>query len=296
MIMNMLRMNRMMENGWKYIMMLWLPVWLLAACSDKETVVEPSITLSGSEEILMSKEAGTTHVSFTSAREWTVSSSQSWCRVSPTSGLAGSASVTVNVTENTTYDDREATLVIRSETLTKTVTLTQKQCDAIVVAKSAYLVDDEETELNFDVSANVELEVKCSVDWIKKVEAGRALLGHSLSFVVEKNESTEDREGVISITGGDQKQDIKVTQYGKPDYGKVVVVHSNPNFMVPLVTGRKLKGEVFWGDGSREDYAEGLVHTYGEQKQYSTTIEVYGADVVTLQNLVDVAEIDFSEF
>lgn len=296
--------NGIMKNRWKYILMLLFPVWMLAACSDDE-VAPPSVTLSGNgEDILVATAAGSTTLQFTANRDWTVSASSetgTWCRVSPSSGLAGTATVTVTFDENISQNDRTATIVVRAGDQGETpasasVKLVQKQKDAIILSKSAYELDYEETKLEFDVVANVKFDVKVSVDWIKQNTEGRAVEVYPLSFDIEANESAESREGVITVTFGELKQEVKVLQYGKPSQGRIAIVHSNWNFVVPLITGRNLEGTVFWGDGQQEAYTENLTHTFGEQKEYTTVIEMLGADAVTLNDLVEVTEIDLSEF
>lgn len=202
------------------------------------------------------------------------------------------------VAANETYDSRSAEIcfVNEAENVNEKVKIVQMQKDAIVVAQHEYELDAMTTELNFEVNANVEFEVDCSVDWIRQHTESRALEAYPLSFVVDENLTLDDREGVITISSGDLKQEIKVVQRKRADFGRVSIVHSNWNFIVPSFTGKGLMGTIFWGDGQQENYEAGLSHPFAEQKEYVTTIETWGAEYMVLRNIVDVTEIDLSEF
>ncbi|MBQ8442176.1 MAG: BACON domain-containing protein [Bacteroides sp.] len=452
---------------------LWACLFL-SACSDKEEVVNPSIVLSGSGSYVFDTEGGTQTLSFQSAKAWTASSGQGWCKVTPASGMGGSGSITLTVEENATYDERNTNVIIRSEGISQSIVVTQKQkdaltvtsnklevpaqegtaeievkanvsytCeieesarewisvsssralssskvvlriaaneemekregkvvvrsqdmeetvtvyqaaaaptivlsqneytvasqgetltiqlrsnvsyqmimpdgapwlqvvesrafsdythyiqvaandtygsrsaeirfvneaesknevvtivqvqnDAIVVAQEEYVLDAVTTQLDFEVNANVEFDVSVSVDWMKQATESRALTAYPLSFEVEENASKEPREGVISLTAGDLKQDIRIVQKGRVDQGVLSVTHSNWEMVVPVITGRFLEGVVYWGDNTQEVYTENLSHSYSEKKEYTLRMELWGAEEVEFPNLVGVKEIDVS--
>ena len=460
---------------------LWICLWMVG-CSDKgepivdEPVVVPTITLSGAGSCTFASSGGTETLSFTSTQPWTASSGQNWCKVSPSSGAAGTCNVTISVEENATFDERNTSVVIQSGTQKKSVTVTQKQkdaltvtsgklelpadggiakievkanvsfvCeveegasewisvvssrslpssvvelqiakneelakregklvirggdmeetvtvyqegatpaivlsqneytvgsdsdtltiqlksnveyqmivpeeeswlqivesrafsdythyiqvatndtygaryaeihfvneemeldetvkvvqvqnDAIVVAQDEYILDAVTTRLDFEVNANVEFEVAVSVDWIQAKTESRALTAYPLSFVIDENVEVEPREGVISLTYGELKQDIRIVQNGRVDYGLLSVTHSHWNFLVPKITGRYLKGVVRWGDDSEETYTETLFHPYASEKTYTLQIDVWGAEEVEFHNLMGIEEIDVSAF
>jgi hypothetical protein len=69
--------------------------------------------------------AGNHTFTITSSSSWTVSSNQSWCTVSPTSG-SGDRTITATVTGNTGTSSRTATLTVTSGTQTKQVTIQQE--------------------------------------------------------------------------------------------------------------------------------------------------------------------------
>lgn len=121
------------------------------------------------------------------------------------------------VKPNDSYDSREAEIIFRcdEENLSDTVRITQLQKDAILVAKSEYEIRAEETSLSFDLSANVDFDVTISVGWIRLAPKTMSLKDTTLVFEIDKNESFENREGIITVSNGDISQSIKVIQLQK---------------------------------------------------------------------------------
>lgn len=126
----------------------------------------------------------------------------------------------LNIAPNESYDQRSAMVYFNNETegLNDSISITQLQLDAIIVAKNEYEVAPEGTQLEFKVSSNVDFEVSTSVDWIKQNTSSRSLVEKALSFTIEENEAKESRSGEIIITYSELKQTIKVNQPGAPDY------------------------------------------------------------------------------
>ena len=162
-------------------------------------------------------------VTFTSTDSWTIDVTEgravSWCSVTPTSGNKGTNTLTITTTANDTYDERNAKVTIKAGTTTQSIVVTQKQKDAIIVAKSEYIIDAVGGGLNFEVNSNVDFKVDTSVDWINQNVGSRSLETKPLSFTIEENTSDESREGLIIITSGELKQTIKVLQKGSSNTG-----------------------------------------------------------------------------
>ena len=132
------------------------------------------------------------------------------------------------IAPNDTYDEREAVIrfVDQENGLEQTVTVTQMQRDAIVIAQSVYEVGAEGSTLELIVQANVDFSVSTDADWITQV-ATRGLTDHPLSFQISPNESEEPRSGAIILTdanGG--QQSITVNQAGKKAPGTETDIES----------------------------------------------------------------------
>ena len=65
-------------------------------------------------ELLLTNEAATTEVTIEAEKDWGISSSADWCKVSPSGGIAGTTKVKITVSENKTNAARQTQLTIRS--------------------------------------------------------------------------------------------------------------------------------------------------------------------------------------
>ena len=155
----------------KKLVYLLLPIWILScwSCSSgsDEPVVKPDPTPIPQDKVevttsepVMEQKGGTASVSFTTNAAWTanVSSSTSWCSVSPSSGTAGTHVLTVTSTANDTYDERNATVTINAGKASKSFTVTQKQKDALTVTSAKNEFTAEGGELVIEVKANISFE------------------------------------------------------------------------------------------------------------------------------------------
>ena len=131
----------------------------------------------------------------------------------------GMSSHTLNyyIAPNESYDTRSAEIIFfdKNSDLQDTLKVIQVQKDAIIVAKNEYTIDAVGGDLKFEVNTNVDFEVSASVDWIKQNVESRALEAKPLSFTIAENTVDEAREGVITISSGELKQEIMVFQKAK---------------------------------------------------------------------------------
>ena len=141
---------------------------IFAACSNSEEVAEiildPDSELYFAKSIDFSSDSGEEVISFTTNKDWTISVSESggyidWCSVFPTEGKAGENQVKVIVTENTDIVDRNVTLTLKAQNLTKQIVVTQKQKDAITLTASRFELDRNGGEIQVEVKANVDYNV-----------------------------------------------------------------------------------------------------------------------------------------
>ena len=289
----------------KYINTLWMCMLLLlvgVSCSDSEStpepepVIPPKITLDSESEYMVTDKGSQLSISFTTNKEWTVSSNQSWCSPTTKSGAPGNITVPVNVDKNETYDSREAVITIQSGTVKKTVKVDQVQMDAIILAKNNYEVEPDKVTLNFEVQSNVEFKMDTDVDWIKLVsDKSRGLTTYKLSVDIDENLVEEQREGHVLITKDDIKQVLTIVQKKcKPQ--EVVITHNLPLFVIPTIQGTITNGRIFWGDEKEEEYAADAQHAYDGTGNHKVAIKLNGAEDVTLKSIKGVLEVDLSEF
>lgn len=120
------------------------------------------------------------------------------------------------IAANESYDSRKAEIVFfnKDYNIIERIFVTQMQKDAIVVAKDKYIVGSKGGEFNLTVSTNVEITTAASVDWIVTATT-RGLQDKVLKFIIGENGTDEMRQGVITLSSGDLKQEIKITQEEK---------------------------------------------------------------------------------
>lgn len=217
----------------KLCFMLVMMMTIFAGCSDGggENPVEPTPQPEKTEIIIdsgivanglsLGASEGEQSISFSASADWTLSvasttSGASWCKASVTSGSKGTANVKFSVTENTDYEDRSVSVTIKSGTVSKTFTITQKAADALLVTATKYEVAQEGGRIEIEVKANVTYQMEIATDakdWITEASS-RALTTYTHKLDIAMNEETDNREGEITFKSGDKVETVKVYQAG----------------------------------------------------------------------------------
>lgn len=176
-------------------MLLCATLFLFASCQKA-----PELTVTSPSSIEFSADGSSGSITFTANRAWTASASDPWISVSPSSGEASDKPVTVTVrcNANTTYDDRTATVIIRMEDLSQTVTIKQPANLGILLSTQAFVLTSEARTIDVEVQANVQYAVETSVDWIRQ-PGTKGLSSTKYSFSIAENTTYDDREGKITI-------------------------------------------------------------------------------------------------
>ena len=181
----------------------------------KVTLNETSVSLTGEESKV---------VTFTSATDWkaaVASDGSSWLTVSPTSGSAGTTSVTVKAKANPTYDDRKTTFTITGtgkdgSTSTGTVHVTQAATLGMVVEQKAFEVPAAGGTVTVKVKANTDYTYTIdasSQSWITETTT-RALTEYTHIFKVDANDQYDSRQGTITFksTKTGETDQVTITQ------------------------------------------------------------------------------------
>ncbi len=185
----------------------------LAACQKA-----PFLTMTGSRSFNFTREGGSQTFAFSCNRNWSVSSSESWIRISPSSGTAsdGDISVTITCSPNTTYDPRTATITVKVEEMTETISVSQETGLGLLVSPTAFDLSNAEQNIEIEVQKNVNYSVVIDddgSDWIKQ-GGTKALTTDKITFKIAANTSYDNREGKITFKqlDGDLTQTVTVKQ------------------------------------------------------------------------------------
>ena len=166
----------------------------------------PFLTLNTPATISFPDQGGTQSISFSTNREWTAKSSESWCKVSPASGTATEEtnSISISCEPNTTYDARTCSITLKVEELTETITVTQEQLDGLFVSPKEFNLTSEEQTIQVKVHYNVSSDLVIPDDakeWVslKRSTSTRGLAETSAIFTIAKNTTHDNRETSITF-------------------------------------------------------------------------------------------------
>lgn len=228
----------------KVLFMLAMLTCIFASCSDgdsedpinptpKPEEVKAEITIDSSivsNGLSFEAKAGENSISFTTNANWTLTvapttSGVIWCKASIINGTKGSATVKFTVEENTSYEDRSVSVTIKTGTVSKTFTITQKAADALLVTTNKFEVAQEGGKIDVEVKANIDYQIEITEtakSWISETSS-RTLNTYKHSFTIAANEEADKREGEITFKSGDKVDTVKVYQVG----GAVLLLSRN---------------------------------------------------------------------
>lgn len=211
-----------------------LAALLAAACAPEMTIDTSSLNATGggtltavSDELLeavIPSSGGTVSFTFTVNNDWTAElindRADSWLYFGPTKGKKGTVKMAVSVQPNDSYDERSASIILKSDELTRTIRITQKQLDAVLVSASSLNVGEEGGTISLEIKANIpytfRIDPSC-LDWVRETST-KALNSRTLTFEISPNESFDRREGAIlisnSIASGAVSETVRIYQDG----------------------------------------------------------------------------------
>ncbi len=185
--------------------------------SQSVTVKQPAnlglIVPQGDAGINLPAGAQTFEVEVQANVSYTVSISADWVKQTGTKALT-SNKLTFSAEENTTYDERSATITLSGSGLSQTVTVRQAAKPGIELEKTEFEAEAEESYIEIPVKTNVELTVTPAADWITFAQT-KALENKTVVLHVSENPDYQPRECRVEISGGGQSRTITVRQAAK---------------------------------------------------------------------------------
>lgn len=185
------------------------------ACNPDETVVpgvevtstETNIPQEGSEDMSFK-------VNFKATVAWTAAlkETQDWCSVSPSSGEAGDASVTIIALPNPDKGDRTVTLVLTAGTAVKEVTLTQLPVSAFELVQSEALVGEQAGSYDLKVMTNVPYTVTVEgADWVTVAQTKAPYAENTTTLNYTAYDVVEGRRTASIIVSAEGLDDLEFT-------------------------------------------------------------------------------------
>lgn len=182
------------------------------SCGDDPDPVDPEIPVDPVLSILnelypFSPRGGNAELSFDSNEPWeatteTDEESDGWYSVSPLSGESGEGlALKISVEANEEYTGRGFRIILKNESLEKTVEVTQLKKNVILLGDNLYEVTFDEQTLSVDVRSNVEYSVTVETgrEWINEVRtrAEGGLKEETHTFLISGNTVESPRTGTV---------------------------------------------------------------------------------------------------
>ncbi len=182
----------------------------LAACQKA-----PFLTMDGPRSYTFTDQGGSQSFSFSCNRDWTVSSSEPWLKISPLSGSASDGDITVTITcgANSSYDPRTCSVVIMSEGLSETISVSQDMNLGLIISPTSYELSNAAQTISVEVQSNIEYAVLIgddAKDWISQVST-KGLVESIVSLSIAENDGYM-RTGRISFKSGELIHSILIVQ------------------------------------------------------------------------------------
>lgn len=128
----------------------------------------------------------------------------------------GTSYINVSIEKNTSYDDRVGQIKFTGAGKESIVTITQKQCDELVIGQTNYEISSSGGEIDVKVSSNVEYSAQVIGDaakWISvKSVLTKSLEQTAVVLEIKKNEDYDARVGQVKFTGAGKESTVTITQ------------------------------------------------------------------------------------
>ncbi|MBQ2912253.1 MAG: BACON domain-containing protein [Bacteroidales bacterium] len=216
-------------KNFSLMMLSVLVLLLLTGCSSdsgKETVipdptpVPDNITIT-TTTLTANAKGGDLKINFSTNAAWSATSDQSWCKLSPASGLQGSITVTASISENTSSESgRDANITLKAGTASKSVKISQEKLYMLNVSKDSCHIGFAGDTISFEVSSNTEYTIKSDSEWLKLKDstAVQSAYVKKVTFEAQANTGQQERKAIIVLENKERqlKHSVTVKQDGCP--------------------------------------------------------------------------------
>ena len=150
--------------------------------------------------------------------DWTITNESEWCKTTVNQGN-GNSKIIVTVGVYSEMEDRNTNLTIKAGNITKVLTVTQKDGDAIILSKDKFDIPEEGGNVTVEVKSNIQYEVSIPSqfqNWIKHEPETKSITVKNFTFTILENKEYEKREGYIVFNGNSLKDTVHIYQTADP--------------------------------------------------------------------------------
>lgn len=186
-------------------------VWL-SSCDKAEPAPDPELVVSV-ESLAIPKNGAIKSFHIKSNIPWQLTSSESWCVVSPETGAPGTVKIDVTVPANEVDAPRASTVTVTAGSLTKQVTITQDAAVILSISETEFTVDSKGETIDVTVQSSADYVVQISSEWI--VEASQSSSANRV-FTIASHPGVITRSGTVTFSLDDVTQVVVINQSGNP--------------------------------------------------------------------------------
>lgn len=154
-------------------------------------------------------------INITANKNWSAVSSESWCRVSKSSGEGSEVPQKIQLTceSNSGYEARSCVITVTCGDLKKTINVTQSETTELNLDGQTYSISSAAQSIKIGVSSNKSYDVfidKNYASWIKQTKAG-GLTSSTVILDIAENNTDTARRGSVTISTTDGSKSVSVT-------------------------------------------------------------------------------------
>ena len=182
---------------------------------DTPTNVTLDISVS---DLVFGAEGGEKEFTIYCNSDWTITNESEWCKTTVNQGN-GNSKIIVTVGVYSEMEDRNTNLTVKAGNITKVLTVTQKDGDAIILSKDKFDIPEEGGNVTVEVKSNIQYEVSIPSqfqNWIKHEPETKAITVKNFTFTILENKEYEKREGYIVFNGNSLKDTVHIYQTADP--------------------------------------------------------------------------------
>jgi hypothetical protein len=202
----------------------------LQSCKSEFDFIEESLRPGSADAAFSNRDmtvnfssaAGSASVDIKATDDWNArfvnDRTRDWCSISTESGKRGTATINISVKDNNEYDTRSASIIFTSGKSKLTISVAQKQKDAILVSGNRLDVPKEGGQFTIDVSSNIKFDCHVSESaksWITLLDTRSGLSESKVILRFSANDAIGKREGDIVFSSGQVSETVKVYQDGE---------------------------------------------------------------------------------
>ena len=175
----------------------------------------------------------------------------------------------------------------------KPVPTPEPEPDRVESAEARYELSYEAQTMELTFDTNAEYSFEPSAGWIRLEEGSRGsdMKSYTVRFMVEENASKKERVAYILILAGEAQQTVTVVQGAMPERMTLKLDHANTTLKSPTWRGDAVTGNISWGDGAEQSYAEGASHNFSGS-EHKTSFDMRGATGFKIEHIDNIDNIE----